>query len=273
MQQPDHIKRDMQRFYTGIRKTLERQIFEKITYDENFFRDTERYKYECYPYLNELMEFNLHIDERILEIGVGQGVDHSMFTRNGADTYGIDLTFKHLEITGKRFDFLGLKPKLTQADAEQLPFRDNSFDLVYSWGVIHHVPDMQSVINEIHRVLKPGGKVIAMFYHKNSIWFFHNILFFKGIVLGELQFLTYKTLLNWHSGDGYNFPLAQYVTKRSLKKLFKHFENHKFYITNYDQKHLPYPIHRFFTEGMFTFFSRYIGFFITIKAQKGFDKK
>ena len=84
------------------------------------------------------MNFSNIKNERLLEIGVGLGADHEILAKTGCELYGIDLTDRAIEKTKKRFKYLNLKSNLTVADAENLPFDDNYFSKIYSWGVLHH---------------------------------------------------------------------------------------------------------------------------------------
>ena len=84
----------------------------------------------------------------------------------GANTHGIDLTARAIEITKKRLSFYDLSSNLKVGDAENLEFSDNSFDFIYSWGVIHHSPDTQKAVDEIYRVLKPGGRFFCLEFSK-----------------------------------------------------------------------------------------------------------
>jgi len=93
----------------------------------------------------------------VLEIGVGLGADHQQFAQAGALLTGIDLTPRAVAHTQQRLESFGLNSSLKEADAENLPFSADCFDLVYSWGVLHHSPDTQSAVNEVFRVLKRGG--------------------------------------------------------------------------------------------------------------------
>ncbi len=105
----------------------------------------------------------------MLEIGVGLGADHQGFAEAGARLTGVDLTERAVENTLRRFELLGLKSDLRAADAEVLPFAANTFDLVYSWGVLHHTPDTPRAIEEVRRVLRAGGSARIMVYHKHSM--------------------------------------------------------------------------------------------------------
>lgn len=127
----------------------------------------ERYRLE--PYIRTFAEFDRWRDRRVLEIGVGLGADHEQFARAGAALSGIDLTPHGIEHVERRFALLGLRSDLKVGDAEALEFPDATFDLVYSWGVIHHSPDTPRAAREIMRVLKPGGEFRVMIYHKYSM--------------------------------------------------------------------------------------------------------
>lgn len=94
----------------------------------------------------------------MLEIGVGLGADHQRFAEAGADLYGIDLTERAVEHTRRRLALFELESRLAIGDAEDLAFPDEAFDQVYSWGVLHHSPDTPKAIDEVWRVLKPGGQ-------------------------------------------------------------------------------------------------------------------
>lgn len=125
-------------------------------------------RYRLEPYILDFANFGNYKNRKVVEIGVGLGADHQKFAEAGADLYGIDLTERAVEHTRKRFQDLGLKSKLQVADSEQLPYDNGYFDLVYSWGVIHHTPDTPRAVEEIYRVLKPGAEAKIMLYHKYS---------------------------------------------------------------------------------------------------------
>lgn len=137
--------------------------------------------YAFFDYYNNLREeieskaFSLKLHEypdfankRVLDVGCGNGYVLANYAKEGAKTYGIDITSAGIDICRQRFDHLNLDGDFRVADAQSLPFEDNFFDCVCSMGVLHHVPDTQLALDEIYRVLKPGGRLIVMFYHKNS---------------------------------------------------------------------------------------------------------
>jgi SAM-dependent methyltransferase len=126
-------------------------------------------RYALEPYIIPFADFAGTRGKRVLEIGVGLGADHQRFAESGADLYGIDLTERAVDHTRRRLADFQLVSKLGVGDAERLGFPDNFFDVVFSWGVLHHTPDTQRAVAEVHRVLKPGGTAKVMIYHKWSL--------------------------------------------------------------------------------------------------------
>ncbi len=133
------------------------------------FEREGRIRYEIEPYIREFADFETARGLKVLEIGVGLGADHVEFARAGAVMTGVDLTDRAIELTRERIRLLGLESELMVGDAERLPFADETFDVAYSWGVIHHSPDTPAAAREIMRVLKPGGRFAVMIYQRHSI--------------------------------------------------------------------------------------------------------
>lgn len=144
----------------------------------------EEQRYLLEPYIPAFAQFERYAGKRTLEIGVGAGTDFSQFVRNGAKASGVDLTDAAINHTTQRLDAMGFDKgayHLERADTESLPFPDDTFDLVYSWGVLHVTPDTPKAFSEAYRVLKPGGEIKAMVYHTHSwtawmLWFRHALL-------------------------------------------------------------------------------------------------
>ena len=130
-------------------------------------QSAERYRLE--PFILPFADFEAAKGKKVLEIGVGLGADHQRFAEAGADLYGIDLTERAVEHTRRRLALFGLNSSLKVGDAEHLEFSDEGFDLVYSWGVLHHSPNTPKAINEVFRVLKRGGVAKIMIYHTWSM--------------------------------------------------------------------------------------------------------
>jgi ubiquinone/menaquinone biosynthesis C-methylase UbiE len=138
--------------------------------EKDYYESHSRARYELEPYIDKFARFHEGKGKDVLEIGVGMGADHVEWAKSQPLTLtGIDLTPRAVEHARKRLDIYGLKSEVRVGDAEKLPFADESFDIVYSWGVIHHSPDTQKAIQEIYRVLKPNGNARIMIYHYHSI--------------------------------------------------------------------------------------------------------
>jgi ubiquinone/menaquinone biosynthesis C-methylase UbiE len=118
----------------------------------------------------------------VLEIGCGIATDGLEFAKNGANYTGVDLTPQSVELAKERFGLFGVPGRFEVANAEEkLPFADNSFDHVYSFGVIHHSPAPEKIVREIHRVLKPGGSFTVMLYNRTSINYYVEIMFLRRV--------------------------------------------------------------------------------------------
>jgi len=137
--------------------------------EDSFFTESEERRYRLDgPLVFGFAEFTRFRGKRVLEIGVGTGSDFVQWVRAGAEAHGIDLTPRGVELTRLRLEREGLFADVAVGDAENLAFPDDHFDLVYSWGVLHHTPDTSRAIEEVRRVLAPGGEARIMLYHRRS---------------------------------------------------------------------------------------------------------
>jgi SAM-dependent methyltransferase len=133
------------------------------------FDSHARARYALEPYIPEFARFAESRGLRVLEIGVGMGADYLEWLKAGAQASGVDLSSASLDRARRRCELAGFKPDLQVADAERLPFPDHTFDVVYSYGVMHHSPDTAKCLREARRVLKPGGQARIMIYHHPSL--------------------------------------------------------------------------------------------------------
>ncbi|TAK53551.1 MAG: class I SAM-dependent methyltransferase [Gammaproteobacteria bacterium] len=134
------------------------------------FEAQARARYAMEPFIFPFAQFPQGLNKDVLEIGVGMGADHVEWARCGPRSLaGIDLTDRAVKFTQARLSQFGLHSDVRVADAEHLPFPSSSFDIVYSWGVLHHTPDTSRAINEVWRVLRPGGSARVMIYHHPSL--------------------------------------------------------------------------------------------------------
>jgi ubiquinone/menaquinone biosynthesis C-methylase UbiE len=127
-------------------------------------------RYALEPTIPLFAGFDHATGKDVLEIGVGMGSDHLRWAQGHPRSLtGVDLTERALDWTRSRLQMNGLASSLCVADAECLPFPDGSFDVVFSWGVLHHTPDTAAAFAEVHRILRPGGEARIAIYHSRSI--------------------------------------------------------------------------------------------------------
>lgn len=174
-------------------------------------------RYTLEPYILEFADFATTKGLRVLEIGVGLGADHQMFASAGANLYGIDLTHRAVHHAQRRLSACGLSSKLAVGDAENLHFPDGYFDLVYSWGVLHHTPDTPRAVREIWRVLRPGGVAKVMLYHK---WSLVGLMLWVRYALLRLRpWLTLEAVYARYLES----PGTKAYSKREIRTLFADF--------------------------------------------------
>lgn len=194
------------------------EVYASDNLQSDYYTSHSKKRYELEPYICNFARFNEGSNKDVLEIGVGMGADHLEWAKSKPKSLtGIDLTIRAITHTKKRFSLEGFESELKVADAEDLPFEDNSFDLIYSWGVLHHSPDTQQAINEVYRVLRPGGVARIMIYHKYSI---------TGYMLW-IRYALLKGRLNRSLNDIYgNYlesPGTKAFTQNETQKMLKKF--------------------------------------------------
>jgi ubiquinone/menaquinone biosynthesis C-methylase UbiE len=198
-----------------------------------WYQEIEEYRYGEYaPWMLEVMEYDKHEGETVLEIGGGLGTDLSQFARHGARVTDVDLSAGHLEHARENFALRGLSGEFVHHDAETLPVPSDAFDVVYSNGVLHHTPNTRNVVREIHRVLKPGGKAIVMMYAENSWHYWYRLVWEKGLKDGGmLPTYSIGEIMSRHVEITENNarPLVKVYTGRSLRRLFDGFESRVVY--------------------------------------------
>lgn len=128
-----------------------------------------RARYALEPYIFDFAQFQSARGLRVLEIGTGLGADYLEWLKAGAHATGVDFSSASIQRARHRCRLAGYEPDLREADAEQLPFPDASFDVVYSYGVMHHSPNTAKCVKEAWRVLRPGGQARIMIYHHPSL--------------------------------------------------------------------------------------------------------
>ncbi|PYQ91629.1 MAG: hypothetical protein DMF97_22245, partial [Acidobacteria bacterium] len=192
----------------------------------DWFLEVEKYRYGVYaPWMPATMEFAFHAGQDVLEIGGGLGTDLAQFAAHGAMVTDVDLAAGHLRLAEENFRLRRLRGRFIHHDAEALPFDDQSFDLVYSNGVLHHTPNTAAVVREIWRVLRPGGRAIVMVYAENSLHFWRNLVWFLGVKEGLLERFSMGDIMSRSVERSANDarPLVKVYTKARARALFGRF--------------------------------------------------
>lgn len=265
---------------------------QQLDHLEDFFKKTDHLAVNEMP-INELA------GKRVLEIGSGSGANSALFKKHGADIVSVDITPGRVISTALKFRLVPGGPgRAYQADAERLPFRDESFDVVYSNGVLHHSEDTGQCISEVLRILKPGGLAVLMLYSRYSANFYLNILprglgtgyFFKHPMAEWVGLVTEGTPKH---GSVKN-PITRVYSEKGIRNLLSDFEiiNMRKAGYEFDQMAIPkltqtrrsvmkalgFPLHqggipvagipRMPPTKIERYLSRYIGFNWDIQARK-----
>jgi SAM-dependent methyltransferase len=165
--QPEGLKAQVQEFWN--RSSCGEVYAVGDTFPQQLERQAQA-RYELEPNLRAFAKFPEGRGRDVLEIGVGMGADHLEWAKSGPRSLtGIDLTDRAVEFTAARLALYRFSSDVRVGDAEALPFADNSFDLVFSYGVLHHTPDTAQAIREVHRVLRPGGIGRVMIYQRHCL--------------------------------------------------------------------------------------------------------
>lgn len=221
-----------------------------------FFDEIEEHRYTVEPFIHQFAQFSRFHGKKVLEIGVGAGTDHAQFARAGAVLTGVDLTEASVEMTRTRLALEDLKSDLRCADAEHLPFDDNSFDYVYSWGVLHHTPDTEKAIDEVYRVCRPGGRICVMLYHRFSVlvfrlWLIHGLLKLR-------PFRTWRDIVYHHMES----VGTKAYTRHEARRMFARFSRVEVtpVLTPYDTVLLPRALANCMLQRL--------GWFLVVRAWK-----
>lgn len=229
---------------------------------KEFFEEVERFRYEAQPFMRELVGFERYRGKKLLEVGCGLGTDLLQFARGGAIVTGVDLSSTSIDLVRKRFALYGLPVDAQPADAENLPFAEASFDVVYSFGVLHHTPNTQRAIDEVYRVLKPGGACVIMLYHKHSLHVWLGVLW-HGLRGGTRR--VKSVVEDWvRIYDGTENPLGRAYSRREVRRMFGKFSELEITLCDPIRRGLP-KVLNILNQALF---ARWCGFWMVIKGRK-----
>jgi ubiquinone/menaquinone biosynthesis C-methylase UbiE len=220
-----------------------------------FFEAVERHRYALEPHIPQVVRFPAWRGRDVLEAGCGIATDGAQFARAGSRYTGLDFSPTALDLARRRFELEGLQGAFVRGSVTDLPFPDASFDLVYSNGVIHHVPETARAVREFHRVLRPGGRALVMVYHRDSFNYRFTILVLRRSLAGLLglpgaatavaratgehpevleghrallaehgaRYLRDRELFLSHNTDGPGNPLSKVYSRSDVRRLFGDF--------------------------------------------------
>ncbi|MEW5705276.1 MAG: methyltransferase domain-containing protein [Actinomycetota bacterium] len=228
------------------------------------------------PWLFELVPFISFRGKRVLELGCGAGYDAYEFCRQGAEYVGIDIASENIERSKKHLSFYGYSPIILEADAEDLPFEDKSFDAVFSNGVLHHTPDILKSFREAYRVLKQNGEFWVILYHKNSIFYWISLFLVKHIFGKGYKEHSFKERLSMIEYTTSNeLPLVNVYTRRILKRMLKStgFAVESTWVRKLTKEDLPIihivdSLWQFIPQPLLDFVGKRFGWYVIAKARK-----
>jgi len=257
-----HLKQEVKQFWDT--RPCGTQFTQLAWGSKEFFDDVESTRYATQPFMKSLVGFEKYAGKKLLEVGCGLGTDLLQFARGGAVTTGVDLTPNSIKLARKLFAVRSLHGDLLVADAEALPFDDNTFDVVYSFGVLHHTPNTSKAIDEVFRVLAPGGKIIIMLYHKRSLHVLLGVPAFKLFGLFRIRHAN-SSVDDWiRIYDGAENPLGKGYTKREVREMFTRFRNIRFQLCDPIRRRFSLAVNRLNQR----WFSRWLGFYLIIQGEK-----
>jgi len=226
-----------------------------------YFEAIAKNRNQLEPFIADYVQFKKWTGKKILEVGCGAGTDLVQFAVAGARTVGIDLSPHSASIARARLHTYNCQGNVLIADAENLPFKGEEFELIYSWGVLHHTPNPEKAIHEIYRVTKPGGEICVMLYHRYSLvalqlYLLYGLLAFK-------PFRSLKDILARHLES----PGTKAYSVSEVRQMFSAFQRLevKIRLTPYD---LRYRRDKYFPKWVRTLVPERLGWFLVIRGQK-----
>lgn len=262
----EKIKQEVYTYWNRASCGTEHTQHEKFS--KEYFEEIERVRYQAEPEIFSFAQFTRFKDKRLLEVGIGAGTDFLQWVRAGTQAHGIDLTEEAVNNVKKRLELYSVAAhEIRVADAENLPYTDNYFDIVYSWGVIHHSPNTMKCLEEIIRVTKPGGQIKVMIYNRHSLFAFYRYLL-SAVKRGK-PFRSFSDVLFY---DQESLGTKAYTFKE-IKKVLKNYpvriNQLKATVCNYDLLHTKSKPIRFlaYVAAALLGWNR-VGWFMTIELQK-----
>jgi ubiquinone/menaquinone biosynthesis C-methylase UbiE len=236
-----------------------------------FFESVRESRYQVTDtWMKKIIPFHLGKGKKVLEIGFGMGTDLLTWCLEGAEVYGIDLTPEHHRLAELNFKVHGQKANLQLADAANIPFPNETFDIVYSNGVLHHTPDTVRCISEAYRVLRPGGQLIFSMYRTYSAFHLVVKVLVEGICKGRLRRLGYEGLMATveQGADGIHVkPLVKTYRKTQLKHMLADFSEVEFKVGHFKGEHLS-KLKWLLPQSCEKYLEKWLGWYLVSFAKK-----
>jgi SAM-dependent methyltransferase len=207
---------------------------------DKFFTDYDQFRYQNERHIPACIKGLNVARKKVLEIGLGEGAESERLIREGAHWSGVDLTAEAVERVRTRLTLRELPyDELRQGSVLDLPFADDSFDMVFSHGVLHHVPAIKQAQSEIHRVLRPGGVLVIMMYARWSLNYLVSIGVIRRAALLAAYPLARSGIL---SDDPSRGTLAAHLANARNRGLARYLRLDEFVHRNTDGPANPYAL-------------------------------
>ena len=204
-----------------VNKDIEKYWKNRVLWSWGKYEDMRDLRYGINHYMHNFYPFEKSKDKKVLEIGCAGGIDSIEYAKNGAQVWATDFTDESVEFTTNGVKRLNLDNiRVEKVDVRNIPYEDNSFDVVHVFGILHHILDVNDGVREILRVLKPGGNMYAMFYNKNSLLYYYSIMYLRGVEGSEFdRGLTEEDLVSKYSEAKHGCPYTKIYTENSVRDL------------------------------------------------------
>lgn len=240
-------------------------------YSRAYFDEIEAYRYAAEPEIFSFAQFTRFHGQRVLEVGVGAGTDFLQWVRAGARAHGLDLTAAAVEHVRQRLAVYGLAAEdVRVGDAEALPFPDGAFDLVYSWGVIHHSPDTARALSEIVRVTRPGGACKIMIYNRRSLFAF--LTWVRRALLRGRPWKSAAWCLHHYVESKGTKAYTRAEVRVMLARLPVYDVRIDTILTHSDRLEYSGPVRRIIASALAALFGARAGWFMTIEFRRHEDR-
>jgi 2-polyprenyl-3-methyl-5-hydroxy-6-metoxy-1,4-benzoquinol methylase len=242
-----------------------------------YFDEVEARNYFVEPHIPRFAQFERWCGKKVLEIGCGIGTDTINFARHGAHVTAVELSEKSLEIAQKRAEVYGLQDRIRfcPGNAEELTtfVPVEPYDLIYSFGVIHHTPNPERVVEQMCHYVQPGSTVKVMVYHRYS-WKVLWIL----LTYGKGQFWRLAELVARHSEAETGCPITYTFTRRAVRELLEHrgFRVTEMWVDHIFPYHIPDYVQyryvrvwyfRWMPQPLFRWLERHFGWHLCVTAE------